>query len=342
MPKKTVVIAHSNPNERRALIQKLAGTPDFDIVGETSDLVGTFAEVEDQLPQAVMISSDLADRDEFEVMRALFRELDVRWLVIANAPRSSPQSNRVRPKGSDLFTLPPSASEEELLTQLSSLTRSRVKQPPKTSQVQSSSMAGEGYQRMLLIGSSTGGIDALLTILKSFPANCPPTVIVQHTGTGFGTSLVALLNRQAPPDVVLAQHGMTLKRGRVILGAGERRHLRLSSDRPVRILLEKGDNISGHCPSVDALFQSAQPLASRSVAVILTGMGRDGAEGLKHLRDNGAITYAQDKATSTVYGMPRAAWELGAVDHQLPIDAIGPSLLKSALAPVARKNRERV
>mgnify|MGYP001192621139 FL=1 len=101
----------------------------------------------------------------------------------------------------------------------------------------------------------------------------------------------------------------------------------------MRIRLARDAPVSGHMPSVDVLFQSAIPGAKRAVAALLTGMGRDGAEGLKALRDSGAITIAQDQATSTVYGMPRAATELGAVQSSLPLQEIGPAILRACATP---------
>lgn len=338
---RTVLIAHSHVSSRSDLMRRIGSIRGFDCIGQTANLVETFAEVEEKLPDAVLISSDLANLEEFEVMRALFSELDVRWLIINTGAKTKLRTSAKAKPASDLFSLPENSDSAFIETQLNGLTRNQKSKLRRSGQNRVAA-SGTGYKRMLLIGASTGGIDALLTVLKSFPPDCPATMIVQHTGRGFGESLTALLNRQCAADVVLAEPALTLKRGRVIIGAGSKRHLKLSEDRPVRANLHGEHLVAGHCPSVDELFNSALPLAPRVVAALLTGMGRDGAEGLKALRAKGARTFAQDQASSVVYGMPKVAWDIGAVEHQLPIDQIGPALLAAAAERSAPTLRERV
>ena len=183
--------------------------------------------------------------------------------------------------------------------------------------------------RIILIGASTGGVDALLTVLSAMPAHCPPIAIVQHTGQGFSDSLIRLLDRRCAVTVEAAQNGQTLRPGHVFVAAGCAGHMRLRSDKPYRIGVEAGPPVSGHLPSVDALFQSAVTAGPNVVAALLTGMGRDGAEGLLALRNAGAATIGQDESTSVVYGMPRAAWEIGAVRQQLPLGDIAGAILRA-------------
>ena len=190
------------------------------------------------------------------------------------------------------------------------------------------------FAKTVLLGSSTGGVDALLNILGAFPVDCPPTVIVQHTGAGYGASLARVLNQRVEPIVREARHGETLASGTVVIASGSEAHLRLKPGAPVTCALERGDRITGHCPSVDALFTSAVPMAQHVVAAILTGMGRDGAHGLLALRKAGSRTISQDEATSVVYGMPQAAAKLGASEKVLPLSAIGPALLRAAQVQV--------
>lgn len=184
--------------------------------------------------------------------------------------------------------------------------------------------------RLIVIGASTGGVEALLGILTRFPANCPPTLIVQHTGTGFGESLVSLLDRQILPKARLATHPQPLQRGKVLVAAGTRSHLVLAGAGGTRADIVADGPVSGHIPSVDMLFESSIPHASRVSAALLTGMGRDGAAGMKALHDAGAFTIAQDEASCVVYGMPRAAVESGCVDRVLHIDQIADALLSGS------------
>lgn len=182
---------------------------------------------------------------------------------------------------------------------------------------------------MIAIGASTGGVEALIELLSGFPANCPPTMIVQHMPATFTPSFAARLNRLCAPSVEEARPGAVLAAGKIYLAPGGERHMELagSVDRRHCRLVE-GDKVNGHRPSVDRLFHSVARLAGRdATAAILTGMGCDGAEGMKAMRTAGAMTFGQDKATSVVYGMPAMAWQMGGVAEQLPLRRIAARLL---------------
>lgn len=182
--------------------------------------------------------------------------------------------------------------------------------------------------RVLFIGSSTGGVEALIEILSVFPRNCPPTLITQHMPASFTRSFAARLDRLCAPSVEEAFDGAPLEIGRIYLAPGGEMHLEAKAGARARCVLRSGDLISGHRPSVDALFSSASAFGARAAGVILTGMGKDGAKGLLAMREAGARTLGQDEASSVVYGMPKAAFELGAVEKQLPLSRIGPAALE--------------
>jgi two-component system chemotaxis response regulator CheB len=182
--------------------------------------------------------------------------------------------------------------------------------------------------KLLAIGSSTGGVEALLTLLASFPENCPPTVITQHMPPTFTASFAMRLDRTCAPKVAEATDGAPILPGHIYLAPGGAAHLEIAGGMQPKCRLREGPTVSGHRPSVDALFTSvAEVYGRRSVGVILTGMGRDGAQGLKLMRDAGASTIGQDEASCVVYGMPRAAFEVGAVERQLSLSAIGAAVL---------------
>lgn len=195
-----------------------------------------------------------------------------------------------------------------------------------------SALGGTGRtDRWILIGASTGGVEAIETLLQAFPADCPPTLITQHMPPQFLKSFAARLNDRVPPRVEIAMDGICPKRGEVYVAPGGETHLVLD---PVhrRLRLWRGPKVSGYRPSVDAMFESAIPFASRTVAVILTGMGGDGARSMKALRDGGAICIGQDRESSVIYGMPRMAFELGATQIELPLAEIAPHALAAAQA----------
>lgn len=188
-------------------------------------------------------------------------------------------------------------------------------------------------RKIVAIGSSTGGVEALIAVLQKFPANCPPTVITQHMPPTFTKSFAERLNRLCAPVVQEATDGARLEIGKIYLAPGGERHLQVSSASAPCCRLVDRPPVNGHRPSVDVLFDSVAELAGRNaVGVILTGMGRDGAAGLLKMRHAGARTLGQNEKTCVVYGMPRVAHELGAVEQQLPLSAIGEEILKMTAA----------
>jgi two-component system chemotaxis response regulator CheB len=168
----------------------------------------------------------------------------------------------------------------------------------------------------------------LLTVLAHYPENCPPTVITQHMPSTFTRNFAARLDRSTPAHVQEAYDDAPLDVGKIYLAPGGDAHLEVVRAGGLRCRLRPGAAINGHRPSVDALFRSvAQSVGAAALGVILTGMGRDGAQGLAEMREAGAQTLGQDEGTSVVYGMPRVAFEAGAVQRQAPIDKIGPLIL---------------
>lgn len=182
--------------------------------------------------------------------------------------------------------------------------------------------------RLITIGSSTGGVEALQVLLSACPKDCPPTMIVQHVDARFAPAIARTLNAASPAEVVLADADIPLRRGTVYLAPGGERHMLVagqvkSDGTGLHVKLRAGEPISGHRPSVDALFASAAAVVGReAVGILLTGMGADGAKGLLAMSRSGALTIAQDEASCTVFGMPRVAISLGAARVVAPIGRI--------------------
>ena len=198
--------------------------------------------------------------------------------------------------------------------------------------------ATQGYipsDRVLAIGASTGGVEALLAILEAFPANCPPTVITQHMPAAFTPSFAKRLDRSCAASVEEARDGAPLSVGQVYLAPGGVGHLEIagSASGPWRCRLTESGPVNGHRPSVDVMFASiAANARARSVGVILTGMGRDGARGLLAMREAGARTIGQDEPTSVIYGMPKAALECGGVQQQVSLHDAAAAMLAACNA----------
>lgn len=183
--------------------------------------------------------------------------------------------------------------------------------------------------KTVVMGASTGGVEALIEILAHYQAECPPTMIVQHIGARFLPGLAQRLDRHCAAAVRPARTSDDIAPGLVLLAPSDATHLMVVPPGR-RCRLVPGAPESGHRPSVDVLFRSAAALGTQAVGALLTGMGRDGAAGLAEIRRAGGITIAQDAASATVYGMPRAAQELGAVSRQLALARIGPAILTAA------------
>jgi two-component system chemotaxis response regulator CheB len=188
-------------------------------------------------------------------------------------------------------------------------------------------MGGHRPGAIILIGASTGGVAALEAVLPQLDPKGPPVVIVQHMPENFLQSFSARLNRDLTQNVGLATAGMVLHDGDIAIAPSNGCHTEiLKRDRGWVIRHAADDENALHCPSVDRLFSSAAGAGGDIVAAILTGLGRDGADGLVALARTGARTIGQDEASSVVYGMPRAAFEQGGVQTQMPLERIGAAL----------------
>jgi len=181
--------------------------------------------------------------------------------------------------------------------------------------------------RVIAIGASTGGTEAIYNVLRNFPPTAPGIVIVQHIPPVFSRMFAERLNNQTSLRVKEAETGDYVEPGSVLVAPGDR-HMRLKkTGTRYRVECFGGEKVNGHCPSVDVLFESvAKEAGNGAVGVLLTGMGSDGAKGLLAMRRRGCRTIGQDEASSVVYGMPKVAYEIGAVERQAPLGKI-PQLL---------------
>ncbi len=182
--------------------------------------------------------------------------------------------------------------------------------------------------KLIAIGASTGGTEALFQVLKGLPPTLPGIVIVQHIPPVFSKMFADRLNQQTEIKAKEAQTGDIIEYGHAYIAPGDQ-HMRIAKTGDYyRIECFQGERVNGHCPSVDVLFQSVAKVAGHdALGVILTGMGRDGANGLLTMRQRGSRTIGQDENSSIVYGMPKVAYEIGAVEIQLPLDKISEKII---------------
>jgi Chemotaxis response regulator containing a CheY-like receiver domain and a methylesterase domain len=212
------------------------------------------------------------------------------------------------------------AANVNLSANMAQLTRSNMNKLAEKKLIPNSS-------RLIAIGASTGGTEAVYGILKVLPKTVPGIVVVQHIPPVFSRMFAERLNMQTEFNVKEAQTGDVIESGCVLIAPGDK-HLKVrrAGDKYIVELIQ-GNKVSGHCPSVDVLFESVAKVAGKNaVGVILTGMGQDGATGLMSMRRAGARTIGQDKESSVVYGMPKVAFDIGAVEKQVSLLNI-PSVL---------------
>jgi two-component system chemotaxis response regulator CheB len=194
--------------------------------------------------------------------------------------------------------------------------------------------------RIIAIGASTGGTSAIKEVLSRLPADMPGIVIVQHIPQAFSGPFAARMNASSAINVCEASDRQPILAGHAYIAPGDRHLLVVRDGARYQCRLSDGDLVNRHRPSVDVMFRSvAQSAGRNSVGVMLTGMGRDGAEGMKEMREAGAPTIAQDEKSSVVWGMPGAAWQIGAVQSLHPLPEIAGQIVKLAAAPDASRRK---
>jgi len=185
------------------------------------------------------------------------------------------------------------------------------------------------YNKIVAIGASTGGTEALSSLLSSLPPTMPGIVIVQHIPPLFSKMFADRLNSQLPLTVKEAENGDYIEPGKVYIAPGDKHMSIKKIGKRYKINVFPGERVNGHCPSVDVLFESVAKEAGKdAIGIILTGMGQDGARGLLKMRQNGARTIGQNEATCVVYGMPKVAYDIGGVETQLGLNEIPGHLMK--------------
>lgn len=198
----------------------------------------------------------------------------------------------------------------------------------KTKEKENMKTKSRTKKEIIAIGASTGGTEAIQHVLMALPGKTPPILIVQHMPPVFTKLYAERVNVSCKIHVKEAENREKIMPNTAYIAPGDK-HMELKkSPTGYYICLREGEKVSGHCPSVDVLFESVAKLVAKdSVGVILTGMGKDGANGLLKMNASGALTFGQDEESCVVYGMPKVAFDIGAVDHRLPLNEIPEKLI---------------
>jgi len=213
--------------------------------------------------------------------------------------------------------------KRDLCTKIKIASTVNVSQMKRVTPKSISSKNIDNKNLVVALGASTGGTEALCDVIMGFRNDIPGTIVTQHMPAGFTKMYADRLNNQCSVAVKEAETGDILRPGLVLVAPGDK-HLRLVKNGDhYAVECKVGPKVSGHCPSVDAMFSSVAKVAgNHAVAALLTGMGKDGADGLLEIRKAGGRTIGQDEESCVVYGMPKAAYDIGAVEYQLPLHSI--------------------
>ena len=316
-----IVIADARPVRVQRLAALIPTLPGFSLVGTCSTLMHAYSLTEAEVPNTVLTSQSMQRQAEYGMFAEMMRLLGIRDLALESVLPDGLDDVEAAAALLELRDAMPGSGPAPRLTAVEP--RAPARKPPLAA---SPAQLGS----VIVIGASTGGVEALHRILSRFPADCPATLIVQHIRGAFSGAFAERLNRQCAAEVLEAAPGLPLARGRVLVAPGADAHLVIEGPPPLACRLVASEPVTGHRPSVDMLFRSAIPLGERAVGVLLTGMGQDGARGLLALRRAGAHTIAQDRESSTVYGMPRVAAELDAASEILPLESIAEAAIRAA------------
>jgi len=319
-----VLIVDDSPTMRALLSALLRDEPDIQVVDTAVDANDARAKIRQLDPDVVTLDIEMPGMSGIDFLEKLMRLRPTPVVIVSGLTQQGAEiTARALAMGAVDCYPKPRGRPGELLTsdggRLANSIRAAAATRGRHIDVRPARAAiteRRGDIGLIAIGSSTGGVEALHVLLGSFPADCPPTLVVQHINGHFAAAVARRLDESCPPKVRLAESDVRLLPGHVYLAPGNDRHLTVRGGSGLFSKLRAGDPVSGHRPSVDVLFHSVAEVAGpAAVGVLLTGMGADGAHGLLAMKRAGATTIAQDEATSTVFGMPRAAIQLGAAAH---------------------------
>lgn len=335
MSKVRVLIVDDSPTMRGIISATLRSDPDIEVVGGAGDPLEAREAIKRLNPDVITLDVEMPKMSGVEFLEKIMRLRPMPVIMVSTLTSAGAETalKALELGAFDCVGKCLDGGQREAFADLPEKVKAaasaRVRGSADSRAVQPQRSSFTPDNKVVAIGSSTGGVEALLNVLGRFPENCPPTVVTQHMPANFTGSFAARLDRTCKPHVSEAIDGAPLLEGHIYLAPGGESHLqvaRTSSGMVCRLTHE--GLVSGHRPSVDVLFRSmAATAGQRGVGVILTGMGRDGALGLKEMRDVGAYTIGQDEGSCVVYGMPRAAFEIGAVMKQLTLNRIGDAIL---------------
>jgi two-component system chemotaxis response regulator CheB len=343
MAKIRVLIVDDSSLIRQLLSMLLSSDPEIEVVGAAPDPYVARDMIKSLNPDVVTLDVEMPRMDGLSFLRKIMELHPLPVVMVSTLTQANADVTiQALEIGAVDFVAKPTSSQldqgmevlaRDLQTKIKEAARTRIHARAETAPVQRPAVAPKSIgltDKIVFVGASTGGVEALLKLLLGFPEDCPPILITQHMPERFTASFAARLNSICAMKVAEATNEELVQQGHVYIAPGSH-HLEIlrKANRYV-CQLNLEPPVSGHRPSVDVLFASAARVVGRkAVGAILTGMGKDGAQGLFEMRQAGAATLGQDEKSSLIYGMPRAAFERGAVMRQVPLEKMAASILSA-------------
>jgi two-component system chemotaxis response regulator CheB len=344
-----VLVVDDSPVARKFLIQALT-VDGIQVVGEAGDPYAARDRIVELKPDVVVLDVMMPKMDGITFLRRLMHYFPVPTVICSSFTRdggdvalSAYEAGAVEVIGKPDASYPLLQMGRDLVAAVraAAVARQRADSPEKHA-VQ---LTGRGDARLIAIGASTGGTAAVEAVLRALPREMPPIAIVQHMPPYITQAFAARLKTICRIDVREARDGDVFEDGLALVAPGGSHLLVERGATGLVARVNGGPRVNGHRPAVDVLFRSvAEEARERAVGVLLTGMGRDGAEGMLAMHGAGARTLAQDEATSVVFGMPKAAIELGAADQVVPLPEMSAQIARACSLgrkPRARRDDER-
>ncbi|MEM9863700.1 MAG: chemotaxis response regulator protein-glutamate methylesterase [Myxococcota bacterium] len=333
-----VLVVDDSALIRQILSKGLAVDPEIDVVGTAADPYAARDQILRLRPNVMTLDVEMPRMDGVEFLRRLMPQFPLPTVMVSSlTKRSAATTLAALEAGAIDFVEKPTVDVaqgmktliRELVGKIKVASRAQVRHHRKdTSDVRRVVSAPvqalrSSTDKVLAIGASTGGTEAGLEVIRRLPPSCPGVVVVQHMPPVFTNLYAERLNRECKVTAKEAVNNDRVIPGRVLIAPGGKQMRLVRTGGHFIVKLGESTKVSGHAPSVDVLFESvAEQAQEHGVGVILTGMGQDGATGLLSMRRAGAYTIGQDEATSVVYGMPKVANDLGAVQRQAGLEEI--------------------
>ncbi|MCA9409997.1 MAG: chemotaxis response regulator protein-glutamate methylesterase [Candidatus Omnitrophica bacterium] len=340
MKKTKVLIVDDSAVVRQILTRELQKDPSIEVVGSAPDPFVARDKIVDLKPDVLTLDIEMPRMDGITFLRKLMKHYPIPVVIVSSLTQKGGELalEAMQAGAVDVMCKPGTAYSVgdlsiALIDKVKAASRVRVPMHRNGSEASSRSAAKQysltrTTQKVVAIGASTGGTQALESVLVTLPPNSPGIVIVQHMPEVFTKSFADRLNQLCQVEVKEAEDNDSVTTGRVLIAPGNFHMMLRRSGARYYVEIKSGPLVSRHRPSVDVLFKSVARYAGRNaVGAILTGMGRDGAEGLAEMHNEGAKTIAQDEDSCVVFGMPKEAIQLGGADFVTPLDRIAEKIL---------------